>query len=136
MDTHGTSTKTVVSVAVLLLLGAAIAMTQPFQGSATRANVCVKRNGQLRMPASGEIGCAPSERLVQWVVDGEVTDVSVGPGLVATRQGGLVKLAVDPSFLNVGNATAHGVRRLQRWPGADPPGMVPVVGALQADGGR
>jgi hypothetical protein len=92
-------TKTVSSLALLSLFGATVAVTEPSQGSATRASVCVNRNGQLRMPTSGATGCTANERLVQWVVDGEVTDLSVGPGLVATRQGGLVNLAVDPAIL-------------------------------------
>jgi hypothetical protein len=99
MDAHIASKRTLASVAALLLIGATIGLTQPFEQTVTRATVCVNRNGQLRMPTSGATGCAANERLVQWVVDGEVTDVSVGPGLVATRQGGLVNLEVDPSIL-------------------------------------
>jgi hypothetical protein len=98
MNIHGASTITIVSVAALVLLGASIADTQP-SPSVTRATVCVNSNGQLRMPASSATGCGPSERLVRWVVDGDVNDVRVGTGLVASREGGLVNLALDPSVL-------------------------------------
>ena len=53
MVTHFASKKTVVSVAALLLIGASIALTQAFETTATRASVCVQRNGQLRMPSLG-----------------------------------------------------------------------------------
>src|SRR5688572_11892421 len=128
MVTHFASKKTTVSVAALLLMGATIALTQPFETTATRASVCVQRNGQLRMPADGT-GCAPSERLVQWVVDGEVTDVSVGPGLVASRKGGLVNLALDPSILECENCNGGKVfAGFNDGPGAIPPGAPPMVG--------
>jgi len=53
----------------------------------------------LRMLPGGATDCGPSEQLMRWVVDGEVSDVRVGPGLVATREGGIVNLALDPSVL-------------------------------------
>ena len=77
MNSHGASTTTIVSAAALVLLGARIADTQS-SPSVTRATVCVHSNGQLRMPADSATGCGPSERLVRWVVDGDVNDVRVG----------------------------------------------------------
>ena len=101
MKIYRSSTKTAVSVAAsLLLLGATIAVTQRSQPSVSRAIVCVKENGQLRMlTGSATEACDASERLVEWVVGGEVTDIRAGQGLVGTREGGAINLALDPSVL-------------------------------------
>ena len=37
-----------------------------------------------------------------WVVGGEVTDITPGEGLTASRQGGAVQLAVSPTLLQRG----------------------------------
>jgi hypothetical protein len=99
MNIPRTSLNTVIAVAALLLLGARMAVTQPFETGVTRATVCVKSSGQMRMSPSGPSGCGPSEQPVRWVVDGEVTDVRVGDGLVASRESGLVNIELDPSIL-------------------------------------
>jgi hypothetical protein len=93
------SIKTGIAVAAMVLLGAGIAVTQPFETGVTRATVCVGSNGLMRMSPSGADGCRPTEQPVRWVVDGEVTDVHVGEGLVASREGGLVNLSLDPAIL-------------------------------------
>jgi hypothetical protein len=99
MKIDAASSRTVVIVATLLLVGASLAVTQPFETGVTRVTVCVKSNGQMRMPASNATACGPTEQPVRWVVDGEVTDVRVGEGLVATREGGSINLELDPSIL-------------------------------------
>ncbi len=121
MVTHFASKKTIVSVAALLLIGATLAVPQS-RTSVTRATVCVQSNGQLRMPTGGATGCGPSEQLVRWVVDGEVTDVRVGPGLVATRKDGLVNLKLDPSVLECENCNGGKVFAGYN----DGPGQIPM----------
>ncbi len=99
MKTRGTTTKLIISIAALLLLGTSIvAFTQIESPSATRVPICVKDNGQLRLLTGNNTACGPSERQMDWVVGGEVTDVRVGPGLVGSREDGIVNLALDPSI--------------------------------------
>ena len=114
MKIHRASTKTVVSVAaLLLLLGATITITQRLEPSVSRAIVCVKENGQLRMLTGGATACDPSERLVEWVVGGEVTDIRAGQGLVGTREGGAINLALDASVLETCSSCQR--RKNLRW---------------------
>ena len=61
--------------------------------------VCVKANGQLRVLMGASTVCDTSEQRVNWVVGGEVTDITPGEGLTASRQGGAVQLAVSPTLL-------------------------------------
>jgi hypothetical protein len=83
-----------------MILAVTIAgVTQHQETQPIRVPICVKENGQLRMLTGNNIMCEASERLVQWVVGGEVTDIQPGPGLVGTRNDGLVQLAVDPSII-------------------------------------
>lgn len=99
MKTRRTSTKLIVTAVALLLLGTTIAaVTQRESPPVTRVRVCVKDNGQMRMVV-GDSTCDTSERLVEWVVGGEVTDIRLGQGLVGTREDGIVNLALDPSIL-------------------------------------
>jgi hypothetical protein len=53
---------------------------------------------QLRM-TDNTTACDSSERLVEWVVGGQATDLRLGQGLVGTRDDGIVNLALDPSIL-------------------------------------
>jgi hypothetical protein len=57
----------------------------------------MKTNGQLRLIDS-TTSCDPSERLVEWVVGGQVTDIRPGQGLIGNRDDGIVNLALDPSI--------------------------------------
>src|SRR5688500_16453517 len=41
--------------------------------------------------------CDSSERLVEWLVGGQVTDIRAGQGLISNRDDGVVNLALDPT---------------------------------------
>jgi hypothetical protein len=98
--TRGISTKSVVATVTLLLIGTALAaVTQREALPVARVPICVKDNGQLRMLIGNNTACDASEREMEWVVGGEVTDVRVGHGLVGSREDGIVQLAVDPSII-------------------------------------
>ena len=100
VKTRRTSTKLIVTAAVLLLLGTTIAaVTQRESPPVTRVPICVKDNGQLRMVTGNNTACGPSERLMEWVVGGQVTEIRPGQGLVGNRDDGIVNLALDPSIL-------------------------------------
>ena len=99
MKTRGTS-KLAVSLGALLMLGAAMAaVTQREALPVIRVPICVKDNGQLRMLTRNNTECDPSERKMEWVVGGEVTDIQLGQGLVGNREDGAVHLSVDPSII-------------------------------------
>ena len=99
--------KLVVSGAALLLLGVSVAVvtavTQSTPPPVTRVPVCVKGNGQLRVVIDDKTSCGPSERQMDWVVGGQVTDIQLGQGLVGRRDDGIVKLALDPSIIEGAN---------------------------------
>ncbi|HEV8486378.1 MAG TPA: hypothetical protein VGV87_22735 [Blastocatellia bacterium] len=100
MKTRRTSTKLIVSSAAVLLLGTTIAgVTQRQDSPITRVPICVKENGQLRMLTGNNTACEPSERQMEWVVGGEVTEIQLGDGLVGGREDGAVRLALDPSII-------------------------------------
>jgi hypothetical protein len=100
MKTRRTSTKLVVAVVALLLIGTTIAaVTQRESHPVTRVRVCVKDNGQLRMVTGNNTDCDPSEQPMEWVIGGEVTDIQLGQGLVGSREDGVVQLAVNPSII-------------------------------------
>ena len=93
-----TSTKLIlITVALLFLATTITALTQSASSSATRVHLCVKDNGQLRMTAIGS-SCDPSERLTEWIVGGQVTEIQLGQGLIGNRDDGTVSLALDPSI--------------------------------------
>jgi hypothetical protein len=92
-----TSAKPIVIALALLTAATSItALTQSASISGTRVQLCVKDNGQLRMTTTGS--CDPSERLTEWVVDGQVTDIQLGQGLVGQRDNGTMTLALDQSI--------------------------------------
>jgi hypothetical protein len=100
MKTCRISTKLFVLAAAVFLLGATIAgITQRQDSPVTRVPICVKDNGQLRMLVGNNSACDPSERRMEWVVGGEVTDIQLGQGLVGSREDGIMQLAVDPSII-------------------------------------
>jgi len=93
----GTPTKLLVFTLVVLIFGITItAFTQRESGSGTFVQLCVKANGQLRM-TDKTTACDSSERLVEWLVGGQVTDIRAGQGLISNRDDGVVNLAVDPT---------------------------------------
>lgn len=108
MKTHKTLSKLALSTVALLMLGTVIlGFTQRESALVTRVPICVKDNGQMRM-AVGSTTCDTSERLVEWVVGGEVTDIQAGQGLIGTRDAGFVQLAVDPALVGTGGSVFAG----------------------------
>ena len=100
MTTRTKARMLVLSIAAPALFGATVALVaQQAAPASTSVPVCVKANGQLRMQMSANMACDPSEQRVNWVVGGEVTDITPGEGLTASRQGGTVQLAVSPTLL-------------------------------------
>lgn len=84
----------VTTLAVLLLATTLTALTQSASVPGTRVHLCVKDNGQLRLTTTGT--CDPSERLMEWIVGGQVTEIQLGQGLVGNRENGTMSLALDP----------------------------------------
>src|SRR5262249_56322 len=120
-----TSTKLIGAVVALLMLGGAvIAITQRNSLPVTRVSVCVKDNGQLRMLTGNKTTCDPSEQPMDWVVGGEVTDGRAGRGLIGSREDGAVQLALDPSII-AGCAGCKGGKVFAGF--NDGPGQIPNV---------
>jgi hypothetical protein len=145
MRSYQKLTKLSVVVAALLLLGTALAVTQRTTVTpVTRVKVCIKDNGQLRV-ATGNT-CDLSERLVEWVVGGEVTDLQLGRGLVGSRENGTIQLAVDPELIeSCGNCNSGRVYAgFDDGPGDTPEGpfnpnhgeILPQIGALRVPTGK
>jgi hypothetical protein len=100
MKTCRTSTKLIVPGIVLLLIGTTIAaVTQRESPPVTRVPICVKDNGQLRMVLNDATACGASERQLEWTVGGEVTEITLGQGLIGSREDGTVNLALHPSII-------------------------------------
>jgi hypothetical protein len=99
MSIQSAQTKVVATLALLLIGTTFAAVTQRDVIPVTRVQICVKDNGQLRMLIGNNTSCDSSERPMDWMVGGEVTDIQPGPGLVGSREGGTVQLAVDPSII-------------------------------------
>ena len=97
-NTFRTSTKLIVATLALLILGTTIIALTQRDSSVTRVHLCVKDNGQLRI-TDGTTPCDPSERLMEWVVGGQVPEVRPGQGLIGSRDDGIVSLSLDPSIL-------------------------------------
>jgi len=95
-------------VIMLLLLGPTlVAVAQRAGPSGTTVPICVKRNGQLRMLV-GDGTCGPSEQQMDWVVGGEVTDITLGRGLIGSREDGEVQLELDPAVIQSCGTCAGG----------------------------
>lgn len=66
----------------LLTLGTTVVLVaQRASPSVTSVPVCIKGNGQVRVPIGAGATCATSEQRTDWVVGGAVTDITPGPGL-------------------------------------------------------
>ncbi|HEV8483894.1 MAG TPA: hypothetical protein VGV87_10130 [Blastocatellia bacterium] len=119
------SFKLLMSLAALFLLGSTMAaVSQRQTPTVTRVPICVKSNGQLRMLTDANTTCEPSERQVDWVVGGEVTDINLGQGLVGSREDGSVRLALDPSIIE-GCTGCRGGRVFAGF--NDGPGQIPPL---------
>jgi hypothetical protein len=87
----------------LLTLGTTVVLVaQRVSPSVTSVPVCVKGNGQVRVLVGAGAACTTSEQRTDWVVGGAVTDISLGQGLIGTRQGATFQLAVSPALLERG----------------------------------
>jgi hypothetical protein len=92
-----TSTTLILITMGLLIMATSItALTQSTSISGTRVRLCVKDNGQLRMITG--TACDPSERLTEWVIGGQVTEIQLGQGLIGNRENGTMSLALDPAI--------------------------------------
>jgi len=79
------------------------------QGASTSSvPVCVKTNGQVRVLTGANAMCDASEQRTDWVIGGEVTNITLGQGLIGDRQGGTVQLAVEPALLQRGGRIFSG----------------------------
>src|SRR4030095_8518925 len=145
MRSYQKLTKLSVAIAALLLLGTALAVTQRTTVTpVTRVKVCIKDNGQLRV-ATGNV-CDSSERLVEWVVGGEITDLQFGQGLVGNRDDGRIQLAVDPELVESCRSCGGGrvFAAFNDGPDDTPAGpfnpnhgeILPPIGALRVPTGK
>jgi hypothetical protein len=122
----------------LLLFAGAAALAATAVGlvaqtsSTTRVAVCIKNNGQVRVLMAPGAACDTSEVRADWVIGGEVTDITLGQGLVGTRTDGRVQLALDPAVLE-----ARGGRIFSGF--NDGPGVIPddltTIAALDVPAG-
>jgi len=146
MKTHRTLAKLAIPVVALLLLGATVAVTQRESPPVTSVQVCVKDNGQLRVLTGNTPTCDPSERQMEWVIGGEVTDLQIGQGLVGSREDGTIQLAVDPELIQ-SCTSCNGGRVFAGFddgPGVTPAGAdapnhgdpLPGIGALRVPEGK
>jgi hypothetical protein len=69
--------------------------------------------------------CTPSEQQMDWVVGGEVTDITLGRGLVGSREDGEVLLELDPDIIQ-GCGSCVGGRIVAGFD--DGPGTIPADG--------
>lgn len=98
MTTRTTARILVLSIAAPVLVGGMVILVAQRSASSS-VPVCIKSNGQVRVLTTEDAACDMSEVRTDWVIGGEVTDVRVGQGLVGSRDGGTVQLAVDPSLV-------------------------------------
>lgn len=107
MNTRTTVRTLVLAIAAAALSGAAVVgLAQGTAFRATTVPVCVKANGQLRVLTGGAGTCDAGEQRSDWVVGGELTDITLGQGLTGTREGGAIQLAVSPALLERGRVFA------------------------------
>jgi hypothetical protein len=67
------------------------------QTASTSVPVCIKTNGQVRVLIGPT--CDSSEQRTDWVIGGEITDITLGQGLIGSRENGTVQLSIDPSLV-------------------------------------
>ena len=101
MNTSITVRRLVHAIAASAIAGATVVLVaQQASRVGTTVPVCVKSNGQLRVLVGANASCDSSEQRFDWVVGGELTDITLGQGLTGTRQDGTLQLAVDPALLD------------------------------------
>jgi len=94
------------AIAAPVMLGAAVVLVARQTSSATTVPVCIKSNGQVRVLIGANTICDSSEERANWVVGGELTEITLGQGLTGSRQGGTLQLAVAPSLVERGRVFA------------------------------
>ena len=92
----------VLAIVAPVVFGATVVLVARQVSSATSVPVCIKSNGQVRVLIGANAICDSSEQRSDWVVGGELTDITLGQGLTGSRQGGTLQLAVAPSLLQRG----------------------------------
>jgi hypothetical protein len=92
----------VLAIVAPVVLGATVILVARQTSSATTVPVCIKSNGQVRVLIGANASCDSSEQRADWVVGGELTDITLGQGLTGSREGGTLQLAVAPSLLQRG----------------------------------
>ncbi len=102
MNRRATPQIAVLAIAGSTLLGATAVLVAQNAVPVTSVPICVKGNGQLRMLMGAGATCDASEQRTNWVVGGELTDITLGQGLTGSRQGGAFQLAVDPLIVEKG----------------------------------
>jgi hypothetical protein len=102
MHSRAKTLKPVLSIAVTALLGATVVLVAQNASPVRSVPICVKSNGQLRVLVGANTTCDTSEQRMDWVVGGELTDITLGQGLIGSRQGGALQLAIDPALLQRG----------------------------------
>ncbi|MGB2717772.1 MAG: hypothetical protein WBC51_26545 [Vicinamibacterales bacterium] len=103
MNTRAKVRRLVVSIVAAAFFGVAlVGLAQSASPRVTSVPICLKPNGQLRVLMGGAGTCDSSEQQTEWVVSGEVTDITLGQGLTGRRDGGTIQLAVNPALLERG----------------------------------
>ena len=98
MITRIKSRASLIAIAILLAVaGTALAVAQ--QRASTSVPVCIKSNGQVRVLIGPTAACDASEQRTDWVIGGEITDITLGQGLIGSRENGIVQLGIDPQLL-------------------------------------
>jgi hypothetical protein len=87
------------AIAAAVLGATVVLVAQSASPRVTSVPVCVKANGQVRVLVGGAATCDPSEQRSDWTVGGELTDISIGEGLIGGRNAGTFQLALDPEIV-------------------------------------
>ena len=87
------------SIAAAVLGATVVLVAQSTSPRVTSVPVCVKANGQVRVLVGGAATCDVSEQRSDWTVGGELTDITIGEGLIGGRNASTFQLALDPQIL-------------------------------------
>jgi len=87
------------SIAAVVLGATVVLVAQSTSPRVTSVPVCVKANGQVRVLVGGAATCDVSEQRSDWTVGGELTDITIGEGLIGGRNAGTFQLGLDPQIL-------------------------------------
>jgi hypothetical protein len=87
------------AIAAAVLGATVVLVAQSASPRVTSVPVCVKGNGQVRVLVGGAAACDASEQRSDWIVGGELTDITIGEGLIGGRNAGTFQLALDPQIV-------------------------------------